>query len=532
MKFSFVALVLCAPALAQTTIHVPGDAPTIQAGLELAVDGDTVLVAPGVYSEGEIRFGGGAVTLGSSEGPAATVIQGTFLTRLLRFRDFEGPDSVVEGFTFRNGQALALGSSSSEARAGGAIAMLGSESPTIRDCIFIANLAGTGSNGSAGGDGFDPVDAGDDGGHGTEGADGGRGGRGGAIFADGGHPTIERCIFFQNSGGVGGVGGAGGDGGDGAPSGFLTGPGDGGDGARGGQGGAGGDGGALAIASGSMTVLNCLFIDNRSGRGGFGGSGGGAGAGGESGLITQDGDPGSAAGGGSGGDGGGGGTFWVGPLAELVVVNSAVTQSQLGNPGFGGANGSGSGFGFLGEFSEGVACYELGAFRTRNSIYWDNPANQPLFDGPNTFGLDADVAFCNVQVSYPGQGNFSSDPLWVDAADPLWSGFQIGPGSPCVDAGSTFEYQAVPSPAPKFFDLARRFRTIDLPNVADALVSSSPAIDVGPFEVVGPPVVDVLAGCGLNVPGSLTHVAGQPTLGSTITIAIHNPLGTQSPGSL
>ncbi len=35
----------------QTIIHVPADQPTIQAAIGLAVNGDTVLVAPGTYKE-------------------------------------------------------------------------------------------------------------------------------------------------------------------------------------------------------------------------------------------------------------------------------------------------------------------------------------------------------------------------------------------------------------------------------------------------------------------------------------------------
>ena len=44
-------LVTAAPVLAAITIHVPGDYPTIQAAIDAASDGDTIVVAAGLYTE-------------------------------------------------------------------------------------------------------------------------------------------------------------------------------------------------------------------------------------------------------------------------------------------------------------------------------------------------------------------------------------------------------------------------------------------------------------------------------------------------
>jgi len=57
------------------TINVPGDQPTIQDGINAAVNGDTVLVAPGTYVE-NIDFLGKAITVMSKLGPEGTIIDG------------------------------------------------------------------------------------------------------------------------------------------------------------------------------------------------------------------------------------------------------------------------------------------------------------------------------------------------------------------------------------------------------------------------------------------------------------------------
>jgi len=96
-------LLLCGVACAQTTIHVPGDQPTIQAGIDAAVSGDTVLVADGHYHE-HINFKGKNITVTSVHGPAVTIIDGDIGGGpVVRIINNEGSGAVLHGFTVQNG---------------------------------------------------------------------------------------------------------------------------------------------------------------------------------------------------------------------------------------------------------------------------------------------------------------------------------------------------------------------------------------------------------------------------------------------
>jgi hypothetical protein len=104
-QICFVLLLISTTAIAQNTIHVPADQPTIRAAMNAAAPGDTVLVAPGTYVE-NINFNGKAITVTSSDGAAATIIDNyDTLGSVVTFNHNKTADAVLNGFTIRSGIA-------------------------------------------------------------------------------------------------------------------------------------------------------------------------------------------------------------------------------------------------------------------------------------------------------------------------------------------------------------------------------------------------------------------------------------------
>jgi parallel beta-helix repeat protein len=120
-------------------INVPGDAPTIQAGINAASNGDMVLVAPGMYRE-IINFSGKAITVTSSGGASVTIIDGGQQGTVVTFDSNETNASVLNGFTIQNGNA------GGPLQEGGGIDCAGT-APTITNNVIQNNVAGSAGGG-------------------------------------------------------------------------------------------------------------------------------------------------------------------------------------------------------------------------------------------------------------------------------------------------------------------------------------------------------------------------------------------------
>ncbi len=109
------------------TLRVPTDYSTIQGAIDAAVDEDTVLVDPGTYVE-LIDFLSKEITVISSNGPEATVIDGHYGGAVVTINNCEEKQCKLEGFTIRNGYSSS-----------GAAVQVHHSSAIIIDNIFESN---------------------------------------------------------------------------------------------------------------------------------------------------------------------------------------------------------------------------------------------------------------------------------------------------------------------------------------------------------------------------------------------------------
>jgi fibronectin type 3 domain-containing protein len=130
-----LAALLLAPGARAGTLHVPGDYATVQAAIDGAAAGDTIMVAAGTYREA-IGWSGKDLTLQgagagltivdpstANGGPGGRCIATSGVTSATRIR----------GFTFQNGNLAGQN--------GGGMYNINNSSPTVINCAFIGNTA-------------------------------------------------------------------------------------------------------------------------------------------------------------------------------------------------------------------------------------------------------------------------------------------------------------------------------------------------------------------------------------------------------
>ncbi len=163
---AILACVLSSGAVVARTWHVPGDAPNIQAGINMAVGGDTVRVGEGTYSgEGnrDIRFDRNIVLM-SDGGPERTIIScgGSESDEHRGFLCLNGSTGgTIDGFTVIGGHVGDGGAAirfifgsvfvtncalrdNEGGTQGGAIFVYVRTSPTIDHCTITGNTADAG----------------------------------------------------------------------------------------------------------------------------------------------------------------------------------------------------------------------------------------------------------------------------------------------------------------------------------------------------------------------------------------------------
>ncbi len=127
-----------------------------------------------------------------------------------------------------------------------------------------------------------------------------------------------------------------------------------------------------------------------------------------------------------------------------------------------------------------------------NSILWADTPDE-------TSGGSPIIMYSDVQGGHPGEGNIDQDPQFVDPAN---GDYHLGPGSPCIDAGTNY----APRLPPKDFEGDER--------IMDGNEDGQFHVDMGIDEVLGP-TLELITGLQATN-DSPTPFAGITTLTATI----------------
>ena len=116
------------------TLYVPHDFITIQEAIEASVDNDTIMVSEGEYYENINFIGKSIIVIG--ENINNTIIDGSQNSSVVRFENDEDNNSILDGFSIRNGKS----------QYGGGIYLSGA-SPQIKNIKIYDNLSEGGGGG-------------------------------------------------------------------------------------------------------------------------------------------------------------------------------------------------------------------------------------------------------------------------------------------------------------------------------------------------------------------------------------------------
>ena len=358
---------------------------SIAAAMAAAAPGDSVQVCPGTYV-GLIDFAGKAITVRSTDGAAATIIDGNSSGSVVTFASGEGAGSVIDGFTIRNGRATFATPSFGD---GGGI-WIRDASPMVRNNIIRDNVSC----------------------------------EGGGLFVRSGSPVIERNTIASNvlslticSGGVGGGGIAivGSSTaqvrGNTITTNTVT---------------SGSSGGGIMLnGAGTPTIERNVISGNRIN---FSGSGICAGEGGGIALVNQT----DAAIVGNLIVGNtavcGGGIYWLTPFGDRgpLVVNNTIALNDARN----GSAVFVEGYDAAAEAVNNIIVAGVGDSAIFCGDFYDY--NNPTLRFNDVFSVSG-AAYGGICGDLTGtNGNISVDPLFVDAAG---GDFHVAPGSAAIDAG-------------------------------------------------------------------------------------------------